>query len=191
MRTYRFAWAVTTGIVVASCLVYDVAAGGSSRIAALVLVTAFFGGALGFVLTDDRPDRWLWVRRALIWASLGAVAADALVATLRGLGVLVGSLLLVTSPVVVQLAKTQFLAWSTRRTTGPPEALATRDLLRFWDWTTAEVQRSTTSVGRRLVLVEQRSALLDELERRDPGHFRHWVATAVPDRPGDARTRRR
>jgi hypothetical protein len=113
------------------------------------------------------------------------MAADGLVVAWEGAGVLVGVVLLLTAPVVVRQVRELLLARSSRRTTGPPETLATRDLHRRWDWTTREVLRASTSVARRLVLAEERRMLLDELQRRDPAHFDAWTATAVPDRPSE------
>ena len=189
MRTYRVVWAVSVTLVLAWCVVLDLASGGLVRLAMLCPLTAFFGGFLGFAVAEERPDKWTWTRRGVVWASLAALAVDALVATWGGLGVLVGTALLLTSPALLRGARNQLLVRSARRTTGPPETLATRDLLRRWDWTTGEVLRSSTSVARRLVLVEERRGLLDELQRRDPTHFDAWVATAVPVR-ATARTRR-
>ena len=181
MNVYRFTWGVVTALVLVSCGAYDLASGGSVRLAVLGPVMAAFGALLAFVFAEERPDRWVWVWRAGLWLGLGAVMADALVATLGGLGVVVGTLLLLTSPALVRTARTQFLAWSTRRSAGPPEALATRDLMRRWDWTTSELMRGSTSVARRLALAEERRGLLDEIQRRDPGHFDAWVAAALPN----------
>lgn len=166
MRTHRFAWATVAGAVAASCAAYDLVTGGWLRLALLGSTMALFGGLLGFVLGDERPDRWAWARRGAVWSGVGAMAADALVVTGGAVGALVGLALVLTSPVVVRSARSRLLAWSTRRTAGPPEILATRDLLRRWDWTTGEVLRAGIPIGRRLALVEERRALLDELERR-------------------------
>lgn len=182
MRTYRFVWTLVTAVAVGSASVFDVASGGLLRMALLGVGVGLFAAALAFAIVEERPDRWTWVRRSLLWWGLGAVAADALVTTWGNIGTVVGLVLLAVSPPVITLCRTAFLSWSSRRTSGPPDALSTRDLHRRWESTTAEILRPTTSVSRRLALVEERRRLLDELELRDPTHFVDWLVTAVPDR---------
>lgn len=182
MRSYRVVWAGAAALVVGSASVLDIAGGGLLRMTLLGVGTGFFGAALAYAIVEERPDRWTWVRRALLWCALGAVATDALAVAWGNAGVAVGIGLLAVSPPVVSLARAGFVRWSSRRTSGPPEALTLRDLHRRWEWTTAEVLRPTTSVARRLTLVEERRRLLDELQLRDPADFDAWLQTAVPDR---------
>lgn len=160
--------------------------------AGLWLTMSLFGGMCAFALAEDRPDRWLWTRRGILWSGLGAVAMECLVSTWDGLGVAVGVALALTSPAVLGATRGLFVSWSSRRTNGPPEVLRTRDLHRRWEWTTAEVLNPGTAVSRKLVLAEERRHLLDELQCRDPAHFDTWIVSAVPDRrPDRQRSRRR
>ena len=182
MKSYRVAWTVVAGLVVGSASVLDIAGGGLLRMTLLAVGTGFFGAALAYAIVEERQDRWTWVRRALLWGAVGAVAADALAVAWGNTGVAVGLGLLAVSPPVVSLARAGFVSWTSRRASGPPEALTLRDLHRRWEWTTAEVLRPTTSVARRLTLVEERRRLLDELQLRDPVGFDGWLRTAVPDR---------
>lgn len=182
MRTYRFTWTLVTAVAVGSASVFDVASGGLLRMTLLGVGVGLFAAALAFAIVEERPDRWTLVRRSLLWWGVGAAAADALVTTWGNTGTMVGLVLLAVSPPAISLCRTGFVLWSSRRTSGPPDALSTRDLHRRWDSTTAEVVRPTTSVSRRLALVEERRRLLDELELRDPSHFVDWLVTAVPDR---------
>lgn len=184
MEVYRFVWFVPAAILSVSALVYDVATGGLLRLAVFGPGLAVFGALMTYAFVEDRADRGLWTRRAFVWSGVAAVAADAFVALLGGIGLLVGVALVGTSPVVLSLAR-HLLLQRSRRTSGPPESLSTRDLLRRWEWTTAEVLRTSTPVPRRLVLVEERRGLLDELQVRDPSRFDAWLVTAVPDRPRD------
>jgi len=185
MRVYRWVWAVATSLVVVSCVSYDLAVGGWVRLAVLGPVMAVFGALLGLVFAEDRGDRWGWARRGAAWLGVGATTADALVATWGGTGVLVGAVLLLTSPSFLRTVRARLMARSLRRCSGPAEMLTTRELLRRWDWTTREVLHRGTSVPRRLSLVEERRKLLDELQRRDQDGFVEWIAVAVPDRPRD------
>lgn len=182
MEIYRFVWIVSTATVMGSAIVYDVATGGLLRLAVFGPGLAVFGALLTYAFVEDRTDRGTWTRRAFVWSGLAAVAADALVALWGGIGLLVGVAMACTSPVVLGLARLLLLR-SSRRTNGPPESLSTRELLRRWEWTTAEVRRASTPVPRRLVLVEERRRLLDELQDRDPAHFDSWLVSAVPGRP--------
>lgn len=185
MQIYRFVWVVLAATVSGSAVLYDVVTGGLLRLAVFGPGLAVFGALLVFAFVEDRPDRWTWVRRTFLWSGLTAVAADAFVAMWGEVGLLVGVVMAVTSPAALELARRLLLLASSRRTSGPPESLSTRDLQRRWQWTTAEVLRASTPVARRLVLVEERRRLLDELQDRDPSHFDAWLVTAVPDRPRD------
>jgi hypothetical protein len=183
MSTYRMVWISVTAFVVGAASVYDVAGGGLVRMASLGVGFGAFGAFGAFALAEESLDRRAWVRRSTLWCGGAAMAADALVTTWDRAGATVGVVLLVASPSMVSFTGDRFEAWaSSRRTSGPPDALSTRDLRRRWDWTTAEVLRPTTTVSRRLVLVEERRRLLDEMQLRDPVHFEAWLATAVPDR---------
>ena len=184
-------WGVSAAVVVTAAAVSEVVAGGLFRMAALWLTMSLFGGMFAFALAEDRPDRWLWTRRAILWTGLGGAAMECLVSTWQGLGVGVGAALALTSPVVLGATRGLFVSWSSRRTSGPPEALRTRDLHRRWEWTTAEVLRPATTWSRKLELAEERRLLLDELQRRDPAHFDTWIGSAVPDRRPDRQRSRR
>jgi hypothetical protein len=183
MRTYRAVWAVSAAVVTLPCVVLDAVTGGWQRLALLVPTMLVFGGVLGFVFADDRPDRWAWARRGAGWLGMGTAAADGLVSTLGGAGALASVVLLLTSPVVVAAISSQYPALTERRAAGTPESLSTHELLRRWDRTTGEVLRCT-SATRMLALTEERRAVLDELQLRDPVHFEQWWATSVPDRSG-------
>jgi hypothetical protein len=182
MSSYRVVWTSVTAFVVGAASVYDVAAGGLVRMASLGVGFGLFGAFLAFTLAEGRADRRAWVRRSALWGGLGATAADALATTWGSAGTLVGAVLLATTPAAISFASDRFLSWSSRRTSGTPDAMSLRDLHRRWDSTTAEVARPTTTVARRLVLVEERRRLLDELQLRDPDHFDAWLVTAMPDR---------
>jgi hypothetical protein len=185
VRVYKFAWGVATAVPLAWACVYDVASGGLARMLAAGLLTALFSGFLAFAITEELADRWTWVRRATVWTGVGAVAIDAFSATWGRQGAGLCLTLLLVSPVLVEPCRAQFVAWSSRRRGGPPESLTTRDLRRRWEWTTAEVLHPGASVARRLVLVEERRRLLDEIQQRDLEHFDDWLPFAVPDRGRD------
>ena len=188
MQVYRFVWMVTAAVVLATAFAHDIAAGGLPRMAGLATVLAAFGGMLAFALAEGRRDRWSWVRRSAAGSALVGVSTDALGTTWASSGVALGTVLLLSSPAVLAQARSVVVWWSSRRRSGPPESLTLWDLHRRWESTTAEILHPNTSVARRLVLVEERRRLLDELQRCDPAHFDAWLVAAVPDlrprRPG-------
>jgi hypothetical protein len=176
------AWGVTAAAVTVWAAAGVVASGEWPGVLAVACMLASCGGILAFTVCEDRPDRWRWTAWASWWTGAAAVAWGSLVTTQGGAGSLIVLPFVVTCPVLLAHVRRLLLGWSLRRASGPPETLGRRELLRRWEWTTCEVLRDATPVERRLALVEQRRALLDELERRDPAHFDEWVVTAVPDR---------
>jgi hypothetical protein len=182
VSSYRVAWVSVTALVVGAASVYDVAAGGLVRMVSVGLGFGLLGGFLAFTLAEERADGRAWVRRSALWTGLAAMAADALATSWGNPGLLVGVVLLATTPAAVSFASDRFVSWSSRRTSGRPDAMSMRDLQRRWDWTTSEVLRPRTTVSRRLVLVQERHRLLDELQLRDPAHFDVWLGKALADR---------
>ena len=88
MRTYRSVWSRDDAFVTVPCVVLEAVTGGWARLALLVPTMLVFGGMLGFVFADDRPDRWTWARRGAGWLCVATAAADGLMATLGGTGAL-------------------------------------------------------------------------------------------------------
>lgn len=190
METYRFVWGVVATVILGPGVVLAVGAGAGVEMVALGAGCAVFAGMFAWVVAEGHPERWQWVRRSVLWAGLGAPGAAALSTAWGTTGAVLTVLLVSTAPVVLVPARALYVASTSRRTTGPPESLSQRDLLRRWDATTGEVRHGATTAARRLVLVEERRCLLDELEWRDPVQFDAWVVTAVPH-DGPARPRRR
>lgn len=190
VHVYRFVWGVLATVVVGPAVVWAVAAGAGVEMAVLGAGLALVAGAFAGVLLDDHPARWQWVRRIVLWCAVGAPSADALGTTWGVTGAVLATVLALTAPTVLVPARAGYVVWAARRTTGPPESLSERDLRRRWDATTDEVRRTSTSAARRMVLVEERHRLLDEMEHRDPAQFGSWVVTAVPH-DGPTRHRQR
>lgn len=189
MDVYRFAWAVVTGVVVAGSVAYDAATGGLLRMVTLGGLIALFSATFTFVFTEERADRWSWVRRLAIWTGGATVAATSLTAMWGASGAVGGLLLVLGSPALMTGARTLYVSWSARRTTGPLESLSVQDLRRRWEWTTVLLRWDATPPNRRLALVEERGRLLDELQSRDPAHFDDWLADAVTSRDPRHRSR--
>jgi hypothetical protein len=190
MTIYRFAWGVSAAAATgwaAAVLLADARAPG---VIAIALMVGSCAGLLAFTICEDRPDRWHWTTQATLWTAGVTFTWGGLVSVGGGAGSILALTLVATCPFLVANVRALVLRWRLRGSSGPLESLGKRELLRRWEWTTCEVLRGTTTLQRRLALVEQRRLLLDELERRDPTHFDEWVATAVPDR-GPPRQRHR
>ena len=191
MDVYRFAWAVVAGVVVAGSVAYDAATGGLLRMVTLGGLIALFSATFTFVFTEERADRWVWVRRLAAWTGGATVAATSLTAMWGAKGAVVGLALVLGSPTLLTGARTLYVSWSARRTTGPVETLSVQDLHRRWEWTTVLLRWDATPLNRRLALVEERGRLLDELQSRDPAHFDDWLVDAVTSRDPRHRLRSR
>ena len=152
---------------------------GAGLVAATLGVTAF-AAMSAFALCEQDDQRWRWTRFAAGRAFVGTVIWGSLIGTWSGLGLVLAVLLTGTSPALLGLAGTGLRSRRRTRLAGPPEGLARSDLLRRWRWTTTEIRNPSTPTARRMVLVEERRRLLDELEQRDPAAFAAWIPTAVP-----------
>ncbi len=171
MQVYRFMWGLLAIVVVTPAVGWAVGAGAGVEMLVLGAGFALFTGTFVGVVLEDQPARWQWVRRSVLWAGLGAPGADAVSATWGTAGSVLAMVLVLTAPALIGPAYTLYAGWSSSRTVGPPESLSPRDLRRRWHSTTDEVRHPATSPSRRLMLLEERRALLDELQRRDPVEF--------------------
>ena len=191
MRIYLFLWSVSAAVATGGAAAVVVGSGEWLAVVAVALALAAFAGIMVLAFLEDRTDRWRWTARTAL-GTVGVCLATGGLGTAWGrAGSLVAVGLVVTCPFLITWTRRQVGAWRSHRVTGPPESLGRRELLRRWEWTTGEVLRSSTPLERRLVLVEERRRLLDELEQRDPVHFADWVVSAVPDRAPPRQRHRR
>jgi hypothetical protein len=191
MRFYRVLWGASAVIAAACAAVSVISAGTWPGVLGVSLMLASCGGLLAHTFCEGRPDRWRWTARATVWTFAAAAVSGGLALAWPRAGGIAAVVLVAACPFLVGRYRALLLGWTVRRSDGPLDALATRDLLRRWEWTTSQVVRSSAPLERRMALVEQRRRLLDELERRDPDHFDEWVVSAVPDRGQPGRPRRR
>lgn len=191
MTIYRFAWGVSAAAATGWAAATLLADGKAPGVVAIALMVGSCAGLLAFTICEDRPDKWHWTTQATLWTAGVTFTWGGLVTVSGAVGSLVGLALLATCPSLVANVRALVLRSRLRGSSGPLETLGRRELLRRWEWTTCEVLRSTTTLQRRLALVEQRRLLLDELERRDPSHFDEWVTTAVPHRAPPRQRHRR
>lgn len=183
MRVYRTVWQVT-----AACLtVVALAAGGASTgwpsmLAAVAAITVL-GAASGLAWVEETEVRWRLVGRLALWFGVGAVL-------FLGLPAVMGAWTLLVVAGLGGLCPA-FLEWAIdrRRPSRPVttvdrlQQLPARDLERRWLRTTQEMTVHRRDPAAVLALVQERSQLLDEIERRDPvGFDRMLVRTGWRER---------
>lgn len=76
---------------------------------------------------------------------------------------------------MVEHAFRAWRAWRPVKPTDRPEQLSDRDLVRRWRLSYDELRRHSCPSATVLRLVQERSLLLDEVERRDPAGFERWL----------------
>ncbi len=123
-----------------------------------------------------------WSHYRLLWwfAGQGAVAYGALILAARPS---LADVLLIGRGLAAQVALFRWLVSSPATCRGAmPDvsASATAQLCRLWPVTHRAMQRIQDPAARQ-VLVRLRAECLDELERRHPDRFLHWLAEARAD----------
>jgi hypothetical protein len=187
-RIHQLVWGTVVALAVGGVVAYAVAYGSVARVLLLSATLGLFAASFAYVVFEESPDRRLWMRRLILWCGVGAPLVDGLTTALGPIGLVVALLLGATSPAAVGLVRRRLSARAMRGPVPPLELLSERDLLRRWEGTTAALQRGRLTVSARLALVQERSSLLDELERRDPERFEDWVAMLVPEVRGGRRS---
>lgn len=176
MTTYRRAWSLVAPIALAlGVLAGSRRADWGPTIAAIGIV-----GPMGALLRYSLvPGVRLWSRPVLRWG-LNGIWATLLVCTLSAVvgpwALTIVPLWLCSSPEVVSAVLRGY-----RRKRPLPADLRSWDveeLGRRWRTSADDLTSPRTDVGRRLVLVQERSRLLDEIERRDPRRFEAELARA-------------
>ncbi len=124
-----------------------------------------------------------WSNYLRLWwcAVLGAAAYGALIAAVRPP---LAEVLLIGGGLAAQGAVFRWLLSeprTSRRAMPDLTASTTAQLCSVWAVTYRALQR-TEDAGTRQALVQLRADCLDELERRHPDDFLHWLADARPDR---------
>lgn len=178
MTTYRHAWQVLV-VLVGAVSVF--AAGTVTGWVTTIVTTSAFallGAMFGFSWVEDPRRRRRAVTRGAVWFAIGTVLVLGLPVVLGAWSILVLLLLAVGSPDLLGLAARALRSVSPGPAAEPPQRLSDRDLERRWKRTTDQVQGRSLSPAARLRLVEERSMLLDELERRDPRQFERWLVRA-------------
>ena len=178
MRTYRRLWClVTTLAAVVSLVAAGLDLGWPPILGSTAALTAL-GALMGFSLVDDTSQRWRSTRLCGFWSGVfGALLLGSPSVIGAWSLLLIGALGLVCPPALTWVAR-QYRTWRPVPPASHPEALSDRELARRWRCTTDELRRRTVTTDATLALVQERSRLLDEMERRDPGEFEAGLVRA-------------
>jgi hypothetical protein len=187
MRTYRGVWCAIVSVVAAASLVAGVATIGWVAVAAATASSAVLGVVFGLAWVSDPRIRRRAVIRTGSWFGLAGVLIVGLPDLVGPWSVLILAMVGGLAPELVAIG-----ARSLRARLSPLPAvradelagLSVRDLQRRWRRTTDDLHRAGMRPAAVVDLVEQRAALLDELERRDPQRF-PWPGAANRREPQD------
>ncbi|MCB0895071.1 MAG: hypothetical protein H6529_15870 [Nocardioides sp.] len=185
MRAYRSVWRSVVLLVAVAAGIIGIA--GVGWLATLGTSAAFacLGALFGFSWVEEPRLR----PRAMVECTLWFGVAGLLII---GLPPVVGAWTLpllilvgVSCPPLLDLALASYRKAHPVAEADVPGMLSDRDLARRWRWTTDALQDRSTPVASALLLVQERSALLDELERRDPDRFAEWLVRSGWREPQD------
>lgn len=195
MGVYRVLWLGAVGALAATGLAIAATSMSSAALISLSLCSVIVGPMLGAGLhAQAHPNRstpFGYVLGFTISTILGAIAVSGLIAAVGALALLGAALLGVISPPVLRrlVPRKPAPARSVPTPTSPaapnqpapaPRYTSLSDAELCWRWRTSfNALLHTTSVAGRLRLIETRSALLDELARRDPEGFGRWISSGA------------
>jgi hypothetical protein len=183
MSTYRAFWNVVAGVLVAIGLTVAVHRMGVANVAAVAIPLAGIAGLYAYLYAPVGGGGPAFV---VIWGlrvGIGAPAAVGLIAPTGPASLVPLGLFVAGAPVVVSWLHGRYAG---RASTWPSRpSFATRisdhDLALAWQ-SSYDALQTTTDVASKAHIVQVRTMLLDELERRSvpTGRARRWVAS--PDR---------
>ncbi len=185
MRTYRHVWTVVVTVATAAAVVGAVL---GDRIGIVVVSTALMAGlGAGFAAAFGEEQRVPWRAVRTMAGGFGLVGLVG-----AGLPVLIGPWTLLLLAVLLLLHPHLLDLLSRRRrvarpTPAPAFSLDDPDPDPWVRWraSTTRLQRPGLGPEATLRLVQERAALLDELERRDPDRFAAWLVRSGWREPQD------
>ncbi len=193
MGVYRVLWLGGVGALAATGLAIAATSMSAAALISLSLCAVIVGPMLGAGLHaqayPNRSTPFGYVLAFTTGTVLGAIAVSGLIAALGGLALLGAALLGVISPPVLRrlVPRKPAPARSASTPTSPaapnqpaPRYTSLSDAELCWRWRTSfNALQHTTSVSERVRLIGTRSALLDELARRDPEGFGRWMSSGA------------
>ena len=183
MGVYRSAWSIAVTIVAVAAVIAGGTGVGWFAILLAIAAIAAGGAAIAYAWVEEPGQRR---RRAVVelslWFGVGAAMVLGLPELFELWWPLVPAGLAVTSPRALGWA----VGWAidARRRSCPPvdseqaPGLTGHDLEARWSRTTRELHARAGQPAAVLALVQEREALLDEIERRDPVGFEAFLVRA-------------
>lgn len=184
MRAYRSIWCTTVLLLAVVSGIVGLAQVGPMATLGTSLAFAALGALFGFSWIEEPARRPRAMGECALWFGVAGLLIIGLPPIVGPWSLPVLLLIGLSCPMLAQAALSAYRTTHPIAPTDEPDQLSDRDLARRWRWTTAELSASTeaAAVAR---LVEERSALLDELERRDPERFAEWLVRTGWREPSD------
>jgi len=190
VSAYRACWNAVAGVLMAVGLAFALAGLGPAEVLALALPLAGIAGLYAYLYA---PEGGGGVGHITAWAvrvGLGAPAAVGLMAPLGPASLIPFAIFLCGAPPLVAWLRQRYgepaRSWVSRPSVAA--RISDHDLALAWQSSYVALQ-TTTDVATKTRIVQMRTVLLDELERRSAPSWRtrRWVAS--PDHLYEARTR--
>lgn len=178
MRTVRWVWFLAVTLLGTASVVAAVRESGLAPLLAGVGVITAMGITLAFVWIEPAPDRVHLILQSAGWSALGGVLLVSTPELLDAWSLLAFVVIGATCPPALDLLAQWARAHLAEPADAEPSDLSFPELARRWRVTSDELGHRITP-ARRLELVEERSRLLDEFERRDPDGYESWLAVGA------------
>lgn len=184
MRAYRSIWCTTVLLLAAVAGLAGVRVVGAAATLGTSLAFAGLGALFGFSWIEEPARRPRAMTECALWFGVSGLLVIGLPPVVGSWSLPVLILVGVSCPVLVQLALATYRRAHPVVVADDPARLTDRDLARRWRSSTTEIGGCSDpdTVAR---LVEERSGLLDELERRDPERFADWLVRSGWREPQD------
>ena len=171
MNVYESGWETVMSGFAALALAAGVAGVGWVPVLVLGIGMALVGGLCGACWCDDAPARWRRAGDCAFWCGAGGFVLFGLLDFARPWMLVVASVLVASCPPVMRVVSRRLRRRLPVRVTARPRRLSDHGLECRWRRTAVDLRDRADSVSAILALVEERSHLLDEFERRDPEWF--------------------
>lgn len=185
MRAYRTGWRMAVLLVAVAACVVGIAEVGWLATLGTSAAFACLGTLFGFSWVEDPTLRPRAMAECTLWFGVAGLLIIGLPPVVGAWTLPVLIVVGVACPPLLELAQQSYRKAHPVAEADVPGLLSDRDLARRWRWTTEALQDRSTPVASAVRLVQERSVLLDELERRDPERFAEWLVRSGWREPQD------
>ncbi|WP_395695134.1 hypothetical protein [Nocardioides sp.] len=176
MRAYRTGWRALVLVLAVGAGLVGVGDVGWLATVGTSVAFACLGALFGFSWIEEPGHRPRVMAECAVWFGVAGLLIVGLPPVVGAWSLPVLLVIGVSCPPLLQLGLDQWRKAHPVVATDHPVELSDRDLVRRWRQTTEELSDRSVPPATALRLVEERSSLLDELERRDPAKFADWLA---------------